>query len=155
VKRFLVGVVVQGAVILMLVLFTFMLVLLTFGIWGCGRNWSPVAAESPQELFALAETARFSGIAGQRVRGEISTTFYEVKCPDGSPCHAYGWYVGDYGKGAKGVAYFYQKDVNKSGAESSITYAAAHEVAHSVTGPAHDTRHAACMAELVAGRRCE
>jgi hypothetical protein len=129
--------------------------LLTFALLaaGCGKTngWSPTAAESTPELFVVGETARYSGIAAQRVRGEISETLYAVACLDGSPiCHAFGWYVGGYGKGAKGTAYYYQPDVNRAD-DPSLSWAASHEVCHSVTGPAHDPKHAGCNYSLFGG----
>ena len=117
----------------------------------CGRSWSPTTAESEPERFVVAETARYSGIAGQRVHGEISTEFYQVTCTDGTPlCHAFGWYVGAYGRGAKGTAFYYQKDVNRAD-DPSLSWASSHEVCHSVTGAPHDERHAQCNKTLFGG----
>ncbi len=128
------------------------LAILAIFIGSC-RSWSPTAAESAQELFVVAETARFSGIAKQNVRGEISTWLYMLNCLDGTPgCRAFGWYVGDYGPGAKGVAYFYQPDVNAA-EDSALSWAASHEVCHSITGPKHDARHAECNRTLHGGEK--
>jgi hypothetical protein len=118
---------------------------------GCGvlEDWNPVAATTDDETFIVAETARFSGMTSQRVHGEISTYLYTIQsCPDGipSPCHAFGWYVGDYGKGAKGVAYYYQPDISRYN-RPILTGVAAHEVCHSVTGPEHDPALSACIAK--------
>lgn len=112
---------------------------------GCGKTWETVDAETPEETFVLAETIRVSGVLGQRVVGEISTTFYEVKCADGSPCHATGWYVWSYGSGSKGIAYYYKPDLPRYSTEI-LTGLAEHEVCHSLTGPAHYSQHALCEA---------
>jgi hypothetical protein len=85
------------------------------------------------------------------VSGEISTQLYNVNCLDGTPiCHAFGWYVGAYGKGAKGTAYYYQPDVNRAD-DPALSWAASHEVCHSVTGAAHDEKHAGCNKNLYGG----
>jgi hypothetical protein len=120
---------------------------------GCGSpgaDWSPIAATSMGELFIVDETIRFSRMTSQRVTGEISTHLYSLACPPNSgltpPCHAFGWYVGDYGPGSKGVAYYYQPDIPKY-SDAILSGAAAHEVCHSVTGPEHNTAHSACISK--------
>lgn len=96
----------------------------------------------------ISETSRFSALAGQHVHGEISERTFAAKCPDGGACHAFGWYTGPFGKGAKGTAYYWQDDVNKA-EDSSLSYAAAHEVCHSLTGAPHDAAHAQCTKDLL------
>lgn len=116
-------------------------------LWMMGCNLeSPtnpdvVEAASPKERFVVAETARFAGILGARVRGEITDFLYVVPCPDGTAgvCHAFGWYH-------SGVAYYYRRDVNTQ-PDSTLSDAAAHEVCHSVS-PFHDSVMYACYERI-------
>lgn len=105
-------------------------------------------SETPQtevEQFALAETARFSQIAGQAVTGSITEACHPSGCNA-----AAAWYVGQVGRGAKGESFFYRPWLSNA-AQVDVSWAAAHEVCHSITGFAHDERHAWCNQVLFYG----
>lgn len=100
------------------------------------------------EAFVIAETARYAGLLGLRVRGEITerTTWYapgEGGCPTSPPvgCYAAGYY-------SAGVAYFYRPWVDRQTDPRELSRVAAHEVCHGSGGAAylgHGADWQACM----------
>lgn len=122
----------------------YMTVLMLLVLFGCSPE-SPTNPDTTNpvtesEYFVLAETARFAGILGANVRGELTDYFYPVACADGTKgCHAFGWYH-------KGVAYFYRPEVNRQ-SRYTLSDAAAHEVCHSVS-LFHDAALYACFDKI-------
>lgn len=108
---------------------------LLFSLTACGSQWDPVSATGVNELHILAETSRFAGLMGVKVRGEITDTPYLY----GGQV-ATGWYQG-------GVAYYYRPHVeklNNNGFAETTTNVACHEVCHA-KNPHHDLAHWECM----------
>lgn len=107
---------------------------------GCHSPAEPDRVPTTEaEAWAVTETARLSALAGQEVRGIIIDECFVGNCET----HGAAWYEGQFGRGARGRAYFVSAWVN-SHTSADISWDAAHEVCHSVTGFAHDERHAWC-----------
>ena len=120
---------------------------LVFLFSGCAAPRVTSDTPTDAELFAVAETARLSSLAGQNVRGVIVDECFAGNCQT----HGAAWYEGQFGRGARGRAYFVSGWVN-SHANADISWGAAHEVCHSVTGFAHDERHSWCNYVLFYGQ---
>lgn len=110
---------------------------------GCGKAWSPVDASSPNELYALSETARYGSLHKWNVRGEISTQPYTVSngafgCTNAVGCIAAAWYQ-------SGVVFFYKRLVNEYSQEI-VSDIANHEVCHHDFYQ-HDIKHWRCMTQ--------
>jgi len=118
---------------------------------GCGHtegvNSPDVVSSSgaDNEVLILSETARFSGQLSVRVTGQLTDYRYDVQ---GSL--AAGWYVGDYGKNARGTAYYYQPYVLEMGSAGweTVTNVSGHEVCHAAAGARHDHKHWECMTKV-------
>lgn len=114
-----------------------LLLALTIATAGCGAQWDVVSPDGEKESFLLAETARFAGLMGVKVRGEITDTPYYV-----GTSVATGWYT-------SGTAYYYRPLVKNlefqpTAGRETLTNVAAHEVCHTVSIN-HDLAHWECM----------
>jgi hypothetical protein len=112
---------------------------------GCAVNWpSAPSTGTDAESLVLSETLRFSSRLGLSVRGELTERAY---FPPGYTGPAAGWYLGEYGKGAKGIAYYYRPMVVEWTAKQA-TDAAAHETCHGLEGASHDLAHWSCSESI-------
>lgn len=114
---------------------------------GCGAGIPTVEPVDGREAFVIAETARYAGMLGLRVRGKITdrTQWYapgEAGCPSSPPigCYAAGYY-------SAGVAYFYRPWVGRQ-ERAALSQVACHEVCHAAPGAylGHTAEWRACMA---------
>jgi hypothetical protein len=112
---------------------------------GCSIDLTVPSSGTEQETHVLGETARFAGMLGVRVRGELTDANREYPpgsfgCPAGGlPCWAAGWYEA-------GVAYYRRSWVVKQEL-ANLTDTAAHEVCHSKE-PGHNPKHLACCTSV-------
>jgi hypothetical protein len=101
------------------------------------------------EELVVSETARFARLLNVKVGAQLTDYQYHV-----GTSLAAAWYVGTYGKGAKGTAYYYQPYIPNLGNVvngaywESVTNVAGHETCHAETGAPHDHAHWACMARV-------
>jgi len=110
---------------------------------GCSKaaQWSPVDPSSDVEGVLISETARFAGLHGVKVRGEITEKLSPAQAASGQ--NPTGWYEA-------GVAYYYRPMIAKyvtvepTAGHETATNVAHHEVCHAVTGRAHDLAHWKC-----------
>lgn len=116
---------------------------------GCGlANPITLSAETPKELFAVSEVARFSKMLHKDIKGVIAPKEYHIAagvqgCPLDAPngCSAAAWYT-------PSVIYFWQEFVNRESTTfNNLTDIAAHEVCHSMT-PNHDQLLQNCILNL-------
>jgi hypothetical protein len=128
-----------------LVLLRLSLVLALGGLAACSFRYEPTAAGDPVEEMLLAETARFAGQLGLKVRGEITDTISKAQQTSGIPDPT-AWYSG-------GVAWYYRPRVRETVSlepepgHETATNVAAHEVCHAVSR-FHDLEHWTCQAEI-------
>jgi hypothetical protein len=125
-------------------------ILLTVALGGCGGG-SPfervtgTPSGDPREDHVVAETARFAGMLGVRVRGVVTDVTYLVPAQapryPGERVPAAGWY-------AHGVAYYYRPVVLTRDA-AYLTRLAAHETCHALHRSEEGAN--ACAAGLVGG----
>ena len=104
-------------------LFVIMVALISLG---CQKGYPTLEPSDPKEFHILAETQRFAGMLGKKIRGEITDERYMVPSDPDPRLYvpAAGWYV-------NGTCYYWRKIVLERD-EAYGTALARHEVCHSV-----------------------
>lgn len=110
---------------------------------GCLPSAPTFDAQTEGEALVISETARFAGMLGVRVHGELvdQTRLYppgQYGCPADAKasCYATGWLEG-------GVAWYYRRGIAEAweiGGAGLVSGIAAHEVAHALH-LGHDAAH--------------
>jgi len=119
--------------------------LLVLALAGCGFHWSVVGPADEKEYLLISETARYAGLVGVRVTGEIvdklSPAQADAQLKTGvTPA---GWYD-------QGVAYYYRPQIRENmsieleAGKETVSNVAAHEVCHAISYK-HDLAHWNCM----------